>query len=84
MAIEQMNPFGKMEKSPSWVEMEAARKAAEKAIAEKEARVSQERKTHEETERVRRLLRAEEAKKAGPHVIAEKDVKEAEELVGKN
>ena len=81
--MEQLNPFRKVEKSPSWAEMEATRKAAEKAFKEKEARLSKERQEHEEAERVRRLWQKEEAEKAGPHVITEKEVKEAEEAVGK-
>jgi hypothetical protein len=76
--------FGKFERIPSATpaEIEAARKAAEAAIKEKQEQLAKEAAEHEESERVRRLWQKEEAEKAGPHVITEEDKKAAEEKVG--
>ena len=72
-----------MEKTPSWAEMESAKKAAEKALKEKTEWRVKEKAEHKEAERLRRLWQKAEAEKAGPHVITEKDIAEAEKKVGK-
>ena len=77
--MEQLNSFRKLEKAPSPVEMEAARKAAEKALKEKEKRLAKEQEEHRETERMRHLHQAEQP----PYVITKEDIGDAEEKIGK-
>ncbi len=80
------NPMEKFKKMPpaSQAEIEAARKAAEKAVKERQERLAKEQAEHEETERLSRLWRQDAAEKAEPHVITEEDIKDAEKTVGGN
>ena len=52
-------------------------KARREALEEREVNRKKEAVERAEAERVRRLWHAEEAKKAGPHVITEKETEEA-------
>jgi len=79
------NPMEKFKKMPpaSQAEIEAARRAAEKAVKEREEKLAKEQAEHEETERLSRLWRQDAAEKSGPHVITKEDMEEAEKTVGK-
>lgn len=80
------NPMEKFKKMPpaSPAEIEAARKAAEGAIKERQEKLAKEQAERAETERLARLWRQDAAEQAEPHVITKEDIKDAEKTVGKN
>lgn len=66
---------------PSPEEEAAALKAREVALREKDARLAQERIASEEAKRILRLWLADEAKKAGPHVIDDRQLEALKHLL---